>query len=72
MVINSTKRGGGSFMETLIFGLIVVIDVVAIVDLLKLRTSLVKKILWAVVILSVPAIGAVLYFLLGRPDAQAA
>ncbi|MEI6437200.1 MAG: PLDc N-terminal domain-containing protein [Candidatus Omnitrophota bacterium] len=59
-------------METLIFGLIVVIDVVAIVDLLKLRTSLVKKILWAVVILSVPAIGAVLYFLLGRPDAQAA
>lgn len=59
-------------METLLFGLVVVIDVVAIVDLLKLKAALVKKILWAVVILSVPAIGAVLYFLLGRPDAQVA
>lgn len=59
-------------MEALLFGLAVVIDVVAIVDLLKLKAALVKKLLWAVVILSVPAIGAVLYFLLGRPDAQAA
>ena len=58
-------------METLIFILVVLINIVAIVDLLKLKAALVKKVLWAVVILAVPAIGAVLYFLLGRPDQAA-
>jgi hypothetical protein len=50
-----------------IFGLIVlVLDILAIIDCIKRPMGTDKKILWVVLILLLPLIGLILYFLLGR------
>jgi hypothetical protein len=50
-----------------LLGLIVlVLDIIAIVDAIKGSLTTSKKVLWIVVILILPLIGLVLYFLLGR------
>jgi hypothetical protein len=50
-----------------IVGLIVLIlDIVAIVDALKSSMDTGKKALWIILILLLPVIGMVLYFLLGK------
>jgi hypothetical protein len=50
-----------------IFGLIVlVLDIVAIVDALKSSMDTGKKALWIILILILPIIGMVLYFLIGK------
>ncbi len=45
---------------------ILILDVVAIVDVLKSSSATNKKALWIILILILPLIGMVLYFLLGR------
>ncbi len=53
-----------------IFGLIIlVLDIVAIIDCLKSGMSVGKKVLWVVLILLLPIVGLVLYYLLGRKSA---
>jgi len=48
-------------------GLVVLIlDIIAIVDCLKSNTDVVKKLLWILVILLLPLLGMLLYFLLAR------
>ena len=50
-----------------IFGLIVfVLDVITIIDCIKRNMDTNKKILWCILIILLPIIGLVLYFLLGR------
>ena len=50
-----------------IIGLVVlVLDVVAIVDCLKRPMETGKKALWIILILVLPLVGMILYFLLGR------
>ena len=50
-----------------LLGLIVLIlDIVAIVDALKSSMETGKKILWVVLILILPVLGMILYFLLGK------
>jgi hypothetical protein len=50
-----------------IFGLIVlVLDIIAIVDVLKSSMDTGKKALWIVLILVLPIVGMVLYFLIGK------
>ena len=50
-----------------IFGLIIfVLDVIAIIDCIKRNMDTNKKILWCILIILLPIIGLVLYFLLGR------
>ena len=50
-----------------ILGLIVlVLDIVAIVDTLKSSMDTGKKALWIILILVLPVIGMVLYFLIGK------
>ncbi len=50
-----------------IIGLVVlVLDVVAIVDCLKRPMETGKKALWVILILVLPLVGMILYFLLGR------
>ncbi|MCK9604163.1 MAG: PLD nuclease N-terminal domain-containing protein [Candidatus Omnitrophica bacterium] len=50
-----------------ILGLIVlVLDIIAIVDALKSSMDTAKKALWIILILVLPVIGMVLYFLLGK------
>ena len=50
-----------------LFGLVVlVLDIIAIVDCLKSNADPVKRLLWILVILCLPLLGMVLFFLLGR------
>ncbi len=50
-----------------ILGLVVLIlDVIAIVDAVKSSMDTGKKVLWILVILLVPVIGMILYFLIGK------
>ncbi|MCX5698029.1 MAG: PLD nuclease N-terminal domain-containing protein [Candidatus Omnitrophica bacterium] len=50
-----------------ILGLIVlVLDIIAIVDVLKSFTDTSKKALWIILILILPVVGMVLYFLIGK------
>ena len=50
-----------------ILGLIVlVLDIIAIVDTLKSSLDTSKKILWIVLIILLPVIGMILYFLIGK------
>lgn len=50
-----------------IVGLIVlVLDIIAIVDVLKSSLDATMKLLWVILILVLPVIGMVLYFLIGK------
>jgi hypothetical protein len=50
-----------------ILGLIVlVLDIIAIVDVLKSSMDAGKKALWIILVLLLPLIGMVLYFLIGK------
>jgi len=50
-----------------ILGLIVlVLDIIAIVDALKSSMDTGKKALWIILILVLPVVGMVLYFLIGK------
>ncbi|MBF0479899.1 MAG: PLDc N-terminal domain-containing protein [Candidatus Omnitrophica bacterium] len=57
-------------MEAILFALPIILDIIAIVDVLRGYLSGAKKILWIVLIVIVPVVGAILYFLLGRPEQQ--
>ena len=46
--------------------LILVLDIIAIVDVIKSSMDTGKKALWAILIFILPLIGMVLYFLIGK------
>jgi len=45
---------------------VLILDIVAIVDAVKSATDTGKKVLWIVLILVLPVIGMILYFLIGK------
>jgi hypothetical protein len=48
-------------------GLVVlVLDIIAIVDVLKSNDDTGKKLLWILLILFLPVVGMILYFLIGK------
>ena len=50
-----------------VLGLIVLIlDIIAIVDVLKTSMDTTKKLLWILLILFLPVIGMIIYFLIGK------
>jgi hypothetical protein len=50
-----------------ILGLVVlVLDIIAIIDVLKSSMATGKKVLWIILILVLPLVGMVLYFLIGK------
>ena len=53
-------------MKSLLSVIILVLDIIAIVDVLKSSMASGKKILWIVLIVLLPVIGLILYYLLGR------
>lgn len=53
-------------MNTLIGLAILVADIVAIVDCVKSNKDSGKKILWVLIILLLPVVGMILYFVLGK------
>lgn len=57
--------------STLFAVLVIILDIVAIVSVVNGHSSNERKVLWTVVILLLPVIGMVLYFLFGRSAADA-
>lgn len=53
-------------MGLLVAAAILALDVVAIVDILKSGKDAEKKVLWAVVIVLLPFLGMLVYFLAGK------
>lgn len=53
-------------MTGLLSLVILVLDIVAIVDVLKSSSATGRKALWIILILVLPLVGMVLYFLLGK------
>jgi hypothetical protein len=53
-------------MGALIGLVIVILDIVAIVDAIKSSMDTGKKALWIILVLVLPLIGMVLYFLIGK------
>ena len=53
-------------MSSLVGLLVLVLDVVAIVDVVKSAAPSNQKALWVILILVLPVIGMVLYFLIGK------
>lgn len=45
---------------------VVILDIVAIVDLIKSGKDTMRKVLWIAVIIFLPLIGLILYFLAGK------
>lgn len=53
-------------MNTILGLIILALDIIAIVDCAKSAKTMAKKILWIIVILVLPLLGMILYFVLGR------
>jgi len=53
-------------IQALVGLVILVLDIIAIIDVLKSSMDTVKKIIWTAVIIFLPLLGLILYFLLGR------
>lgn len=53
-------------MEALLALVVLVLDIIAIVDAIKTPMDTGKKALWVILILVLPVIGMVLYFLIGK------
>ncbi|MCW8132982.1 MAG: PLDc N-terminal domain-containing protein [Planctomycetota bacterium] len=56
---------------SLVGALVLALDLIAIASLLMGRASVAHKLLWIVLILCLPVLGMILYFLLGRSPADA-
>lgn len=55
-------------MISLLGLVILVLDIVAIVDCAKSHADIGNKVLWIVLILLLPLVGMILYFLLGKKN----
>lgn len=53
-------------MGTLIGLIVLVLDIVAIVDVVKSSADTGKKVLWVILVLVLPIVGMALYFLIGK------
>ena len=53
-------------MKGLLSLVVLVLDIVAIIDVLKSSMTTGKKVLWIILILILPLIGLLLYFFIGR------
>jgi hypothetical protein len=53
-------------MHAIIGLIILVLDIIAIVDVVKSSMDTAKKILWIILVLILPVIGMILYFLTGK------
>ncbi len=53
-------------MNTILGLIVLVLDIIAIVDCVKSSVSTGKKLLWILLVLILPVVGMILYFLLGK------
>ena len=55
-------------MKGLLSLVILILDIVAIIDVIRSSMDTGKKILWIILILVLPIIGLILYFFIGRKE----
>jgi len=53
-------------MMRLIYLAVLILDVVVVLDILKSRKDMEKKILWIIAVIFLPVLGPVLYFIIGK------
>ncbi len=53
-------------MNTILGLVVLVLDIIAIIDVLKSSMATGKKVLWIILILVLPFVGMALYFLIGK------
>ena len=58
-------------MKGLLSIAIIVLDIIAIIDLFKSVKDTGKKVLWLILILILPLVGMILYFLVGKEKVKA-
>ncbi len=56
-------------MKTILTLIILILDIIAILDVVKSSKDTVKKALWIAVIIFFPLIGMIVYFLIGQGKA---
>jgi hypothetical protein len=56
-------------MGRLIGLIILIIDIVAVLDIVRSNKDMEKKILWVIAVVLLPILGPILYFLLGKNKA---
>lgn len=66
VVLNLAQSSWTSGYGGIIGLIILILDIIAIVSVLMGRGSVVRKLLWILIILLLPLIGMILYFLIGR------
>ena len=62
----SFSKKEGKMMTGLLGLVILILDIIAIVDVLKSAASTGKKLLWILLVIIFPIIGMILYFVLGK------
>jgi hypothetical protein len=55
----------------LLAAVVVILDIIAIVSVIAGRGSLLHKVVWTLLILLLPILGMILYFIFGRSPADA-
>lgn len=55
-------------MEFLFGAVIIILEIVALIDVIRGGLPGPKKVLWAILVLFIPVLGLILYFLVGRPE----
>ena len=53
-------------MGRLIYLLVLVIDVIVVMDILRSNKDMEKKILWIILVIFLPILGPVLYYVIGK------
>jgi hypothetical protein len=53
-------------MGRLIYLAVIVLDVIVVLDILKSKKDMEKKILWIIAVVFLPILGPVLYYVIGR------
>ncbi len=53
-------------MSRLIALIILVVDVIVVIDIVKSNKDTEKKILWIIVVVFLPVLGPILYYIIGR------
>jgi len=53
-------------MSSLLYLIVLIIDVVVVLDILKGNKDMEKKVLWIIAVIFLPLLGPVLYYVIGK------
>jgi len=53
-------------MARLLYFLVVIIDIIVVIDILKGNKDFEKKLLWIIVVIFLPVLGPILYYVIGK------